>query len=265
MSNEIKAEPVVLRAPTSTGSHYEEVRLPLTEQELARERLRAKVDVLTETVSLKAQLQREPIKMLGGASAVGAVLGLALGSQIRRTKTVYVDANSPIKYQRGLIKAQQQESGSNLGGALFATLLAAGTRALGNQLVQDRLQAVAEDLLSKAGETSGGKVTGRASTTPARSQGAGTPARQPSALPPRAAANPAVNRFLKPEQAASVRTDTAATETTVISAAPRSWFEDSQPAEGGVVRHAEVPGSTVEALADGAPIQQGELRNPNER
>ena len=90
MSNEIKAEPVVLRAPTSTGSHYEEVRLPLTEQELARERLRAKVDVLTETVSLKAQLQREPIKMLGGASAVGAVLGLALGSQIRRTKTVYV-------------------------------------------------------------------------------------------------------------------------------------------------------------------------------
>lgn len=155
MSDSIKTEPVVMRAPTAAGVRHEEVRLPLTQAELARERLRAKVDILTETASVKGQLQKEPLKIIGGASAAGALVGLVLGSQMRRSKKIYVDANSPLKYQKALVKAQQKENG---GGALVATLVTLGARALGNPLVQDRLQALAKDLLDKAQQADGAQI-----------------------------------------------------------------------------------------------------------
>ncbi|MCY1702664.1 hypothetical protein [Deinococcus sp. SL84] len=256
-NNRPKAEPVVLQAPSDTGTRYEEVRLPLTEKELARERLRAKVDVLTETASLKGQMQLEPLKMLGGASAVGAVLGLALGSRMKRTKKIYVDANSPVKYQKGLMKAQQKEKGGDLGGALVATLVTVGARALSNKLVRDRLQTLAEDLLAKAGQEPQGRST------------------QPSAAPrmavksPAAAqggdSNPAVSRFLKQDSQQSTGQQTLTPQG--LGAAnvvvQQAGAEAASSEATGPVRHAEVPGSTVEALADGAPIERGELKNPN--
>ncbi|MDO4263498.1 MAG: hypothetical protein Q4C67_04800 [Deinococcus sp.] len=251
--NRPKAEPVVLQAPSDTGVRYEEVRLPLTEKELARERLRAKVDVLTETASLKGQMQMEPLKMLGGASAVGAVLGLALGSQMKRTKKIYVDANSPAKYQKGLIKAQQKEKGGDLGGALVATLVTVGARALSNKLVRDRLQTLAEDLFAKAGQApQEGQGQSAAPRTAAASAQAAV-ARPAPSTSSSAASNPAVSRFLK-QGAGQPQT----------ASVPGVAAEQAQiPEASGPVRHAEVPGSTVEALADGAPIERSEMKNPN--
>lgn len=292
-----QAEPVVLRAPSSDGTRYEEVRLPLTEKDLARERLRAKVDVLAETASLKVQLQKEPLKMLGGASAVGAVLGLALGSQLKRTKKIYVDANSPVKYQKRLLKAQQKEQGTDLGGALVATLVTVGARALSNTMVRDRLQNMAEDLLVKAGQnpqggqpasrsggnSAGGQTRQVASALPRQNQSA-------AAAPARQTSNPAVSRFLKPGSNPAEASSAPATTSTTVTAAPSAQTQTQPaaaapapansgmeaqfahapaPAAGtpedpnGPVRHAEVPGSTVSALADGAPIQRTELKNPN--
>ncbi|GHF96357.1 hypothetical protein GCM10017783_05290 [Deinococcus piscis] len=245
--NRPKAEPVVLQAPSDTGTRYEEVRLPLSEKELARERLRAKVDVLTETASLKGQMQMEPLKMLGGASAVGAVLGLALGSRMKRTKKVYVDANSPAKYQKALLKAQQKEKGGDLGGALVATLVTVGARALSNKLVRDRLQHLAEDLLTKAGQEPQRSTQAGASRTTAKSALAAAPARASTAA---VSSNPAVSRFLKQEPGQP-------------SAATASAGSVGSVEASGPVRHAEVPGSTVEALADGSPIERGEMKNPN--
>lgn len=252
--NRPKAEPVVLQAPSDTGVRYEEVRLPLTEKELARERLRAKVDVLTETASLKGQMQMEPLKMLGGASAVGAVLGLALGSQMKRTKKIYVDANSPAMYQKGLIKAQQKEKGGDLGGALVATLVTVGARALSNKLVRDRLQTLAEDLFAKAGQAPQEGGQGQSATSRKAASSAQVAVVRPApSTSSSAASNPAVSRFLK-QGAGQPQT----------ASVPGVAAEQGQvPEASGPVRHAEVPGSTVEALADGAPIERSEMKNPN--
>ena len=242
-----KVEPVVLNAPSDGPARYEEVRLPLTEKELARERLRAKVDVLTETASLKGQMQMEPLKMLGGASAVGAVLGLVLGSQMKRTKKIYVDANSPVKYQKALMKAQQKEKGADLTGGLVATLMTVGVRALSNRLVRDRLHSLADDLLTKAGQPTPERKTQRSGLpTERRSVMSTTPT----------APNPAVSRFLKQEggeQHPLAQGQTAQPQG--VGAAATS--------STGPITSAEVPGSQVEAKAEGAPIEQGELRNPN--
>lgn len=267
-SNRPKAEPVILQAPSSTSTRYEEVRLPLTEKDLARERLRAKVDVLAETASIKGQLQAEPLKMLGGASALGAVLGLALGSQMKRTKKIYVDANSPVKYQKALMKAQQKEQGTDLGGALVATLVTVGARALSNKLVRDRLQTLADDLLAKAGQVS---ADGAGAGQPARTVAAPTVA-QPKPKAALAAAtasarsNPAVSRFIKGADQGSQQQGTQTVQSSnlqvhIVQAGAAE--AQAQPEPTGPVRHAEVPGSVVEALADGAPIERGELKNPN--
>ena len=79
----------------------------LTEREAARERLKESLDVLAERANLQVQMQKEPVKMLGGASAVGAVIGLLIGTQVKRTKKIYVDAGSPVKHQKALVKAQK--------------------------------------------------------------------------------------------------------------------------------------------------------------
>lgn len=260
-SNFPKAEPVVLQAPSSTGTRYEEVRLPLTEKDLARERLRAKVDVLAETASIKGQLQAEPLKMLGGASALGAVLGLALGSQMKRTKKIYVDANSPVKYQKALMKAQQKEQGTDLGGALVATLVTVGARALSNKLVRDRLQTLAEDLLAKAGQApeAGSGQPARTVSAPAQAQ----PKPKAAVTGASTRDNPAVSRFIKgADQGQGTQTvQSSNLQVHVVQAGAAE--AQAQPEPTGPVRHAEVPGSVVEALADGAPIERSELKNPN--
>ncbi|MFC6660175.1 hypothetical protein [Deinococcus multiflagellatus] len=90
-------------------------RVYITEREEARERLKASVDALTREASLQVKMQQEPLKMLGGASAVGAVLGLVVGRQFRRSRKIYVDAQSPVKHQKALVKAQQKQKGGGVG------------------------------------------------------------------------------------------------------------------------------------------------------
>ena len=81
------------------------------------------MDALTQQASLHAQMQKDPLKMLGGASAVGALMGIVVGRQFRRSRKIYVDAQSPAKHQKALMKAQKnQKGGGGVGGALVATL-----------------------------------------------------------------------------------------------------------------------------------------------
>lgn len=123
------------------------------EREEARARLKASVDVLAQQASLQMQMQKEPLKLLGGASAVGAVVGLVAGRQLKRSKKVYVDAYSPEKEQKALIKAQKKEKGKGgVGGALVATLTTLAFRALNDKVITPRLEEMANNLLDKAGQ-----------------------------------------------------------------------------------------------------------------
>ncbi len=132
----------------------------LTEREAARERLKESLDVLAERANLQVQMQKEPVKMLGGASAVGAVLGLLIGTQFKRTKKIYVDAGSPVKYQKELVKAQKaQKGGGNVGGALLATLGTLAVRTLSDRVLAPKLEEIAHNLLEKAGEEPKSKTT----------------------------------------------------------------------------------------------------------
>ncbi|MFC6592311.1 hypothetical protein ACFP81_10100 [Deinococcus lacus] len=240
MTKEIKAEPVVLQAPV--GGNYEKVRLPLSERELARERLRAKVDVLTEVASLKGQMQMEPLKMLGGASAVGAVLGLVIGSQFKRSKKIYVDAGSPLKYQKALVKAQQKEKGADLGGALVATVVTLGARALSNKLVVAKLEEMAQGLLERAGEER---------RTPA------------APAPARAASNPAASRFLKGASEVTAGPATVRIEKAPAAVTGASGTRDENIHNTDIPGTPRVPPVQVEAKAKGSPIDPDELHNPN--
>lgn len=211
----------------------------LTEQEEARERLRASVDRLTRQASLQVQLQKEPLKMIGGASAVGAVVGLVVGRQFRRSKKVYVDAHSPVKHQKAFIKAQKKQAkGKNdVGGALVATLGTLAVRMLTDKVLAPKLEQVASGLLAKAGQEGGGRST----TASARA------------------------RAEKPDLAARPVTvpATAAPAVAVPVAAPTPAQDDAltvAPVHPGVV---PLPESQVEAKVQGTPIPEGEKRNPN--
>ena len=220
----------------------------LTEQEEARERLKNSVNALTEQLSLQANMQKEPIKMLGGASAVGAVLGLLAGSQIRRTKKVYVDAGSPVKQQKALMKAQQKSQGQSVGGALVATLGTLAFKAVMDKVVTPKLEEVANGLLDKAGQGQN-QSTSAPSVLPARSATASAPA-QPQAQPAAATYQPAAG-----VPAASIP---AASIAAPVSTGGASSFV--KPVHRGVV---PLPESHVEAKAQGTPIPEAEKANPN--
>lgn len=218
----------------------------LTEQEEARERLRASVDRLTQQASLQVQMQKEPLKMIGGASAVGAVVGLIVGRQFRRSKKVYVDAHSPVKHQKAFIKAQKKQAkGKNdVGGALVATLGTLAVRMLTDKVLAPKLEEVASGLLAKAGQEGAGRE-GRSTTASARA-GADKPdlAARPVTVP--AAAAPAV-----PVPAPVLNSVPASAQGEVTAVAP---------VHPGVVA---LPESQVEAKVQGTPIPEGEKRNPN--
>lgn len=200
----------------------------LTPQEAARERLKHSVDALGQQVSLKANIEKEPLKMLGGASAVGAVLGLALGSGLRRSKKIYVDADSPLKYQKALVRAQKKSSSAGAGGALVATLGTWAVKLLVDQVVQPKLQDFVEDLkrqqaLLETGTAHLPRLADKSNET----SGAG----QTNALPAPEEPKPSpIHTFLK-------------------------------PVHPGVVA---MPESKVEAKAVGTPIEELDRRNPNE-
>ncbi len=132
--------------------HVTTERELITEREAARERLRASVDTLAQQANLHVQMQKDPLKMIGGASAVGAVLGLMMGRQMRRTKKVYVDADSPAKYQKALIKAQKSQKGGGIGGALVATLGTLAVKTLTERVITPRLEQFSTSLLDRAGQ-----------------------------------------------------------------------------------------------------------------
>ena len=213
----------------------------LTEQEEARERLRASVDRLTQQASLQVQMQKEPLKMIGGASAVGALVGLVVGRQFRRSKKVYVDAHSPVKHQKAFIKAQKKQAkGKNdVGGALVATLGTLAVRMLTDKVLAPKLEEVASGLLAKAGQEAPARST--TASVRARADKADVTAR-PVTAP--AAAAPAV----------AVPVATPAASQSVVPAVA--------PLHPGVVA---LPESQVEAKVEGTPIAEGEKRNPNAR
>ena len=122
----------------------------LTEREAARARLKASVDVLAERANLQVQMQKEPLKMIGGASAVGAVLGMVVGRQFRRSKKIYVDAASPIKHQKALMKAQKKQGGQSVGGALVAAAVPLIVRMVTEKFVTPKLEELSSGLLDRA-------------------------------------------------------------------------------------------------------------------
>lgn len=231
-----------------------------TEQQEARERLKQSIDALAERANLQVQMQKEPLKMLGGASAVGAVMGMVIGRQFRRSKKIYVSADSPAKHQKEFIKAQKKhQGGQNVGGALAATLATLAVKTLTDRVLAPKLEQIANGLLEKAGQapepsarpvTAGGRQAMPVRPAPAaRTQ---TPATRPESPTGTAA-------FLKkPADTGSVPL-TAADSPNVQAAADGSAPPRPQ-AHPGVV---PMPASHVEAKAQGTPLSPEEKANPN--
>ncbi|MFN4251137.1 hypothetical protein [Deinococcus sp.] len=220
----------------------------LTEREEARERLKNSVDALTQQASLQVNLQKDPLKMLGGASAVGAVIGMVVGRQFKRSKKIYVDAASPAKHQKALIKAQKSGKGGGVGGALVATLGTLAVKTVMDRVVTPRLEQLADNLLEKSGQPAG--TAARATAQTGR-----TPAARPTATGGTAS-------FVK----------TPAAQMTTAQSPVQSYAQQA-PAEGSVPpaptpTHPGVkpaPASHVDAKAVGSPIAPDEMGNPNRR
>lgn len=234
-----------------------------TEQEEARERLKQSIDALAERANLQVQMQKEPLKMLGGASAVGAVVGLVVGRQFRRSKKIYVSADSPAKHQKELVKAQKKQQGQNVGGALTATLATLAVKTLTDRVLAPKLEQIANGLLEKAGQApepgTGAGARTSASTAgrqampvrPAPAARTDTPATRPESSSGTAA-------FLK-KPADSGAAPTAPDSPNVQAAADGSAPPRPQ-AHPGVV---PMPASHVEAKAQGTPLSPEEKANPN--
>ncbi|GAA0499849.1 hypothetical protein [Deinococcus depolymerans] len=219
----------------------------LTEREEARERLKNSVDALTQQASLQVNLQKDPLKMLGGASAVGAVIGMVVGRQFRRSRKIYVDAASPVKHQKALVKAQKSSKGGGVGGALVATLGTLAVKTVMDRVVTPRLEQLADSLLEKSGQPAG--AASRATSVPAapaRTVPAGTASFVKAAAP---AATPAVQTPVAAQGAQQVTAEGR------VAPAPAPAHPGVKPA----------PVSHVEAKAVGSAIAPDEMANPNRR
>lgn len=225
----------------------------LTEREEARERLKNSVDALTQQASLQVNLQKDPLKMLGGASAVGAVIGMVVGRQFKRSRKIYVDAASPAKHQKALIKAQKSGKGGGVGGALVATLGTLAVKTVMDRVVTPRLEQLADNLLEKSGQPAGPSARATAQT-----------GRTPAA---RATATGGTASFVKTPAAQVTATQTTA-QSPVQSYAQQAPAEGSVPPALGAPAHPGVkpaPASHVDAKAVGSPIAPDEMGNPNRR
>jgi hypothetical protein len=244
-----------------------EFQSPLSERDENRARLKASIDALTEQASLQVNLQKEPLKMLGGASAVGAVLGMVVGRQFRRSKKIYVDAASPEKHQKALMKAQKgQKGGGGIGGALVATLGTLAIKTLTDKVINPRLEELANSMLDKAGQpvskpaAKPGAPKAEAGQTDAAAEGL------KSALSKLGIGKPADPAEPKAERATPLlKTPAPATRTSAVptsSVAPVSTggvasFIKSHPGQ------VPAPESKVEAKAQGSVITETEKVNPN--
>ncbi|EYB68785.1 hypothetical protein DEIPH_ctg017orf0143 [Deinococcus phoenicis] len=223
-----------------------------TEREEARERLKASVDALAERANLQVQMQKEPLKMLGGASAVGALLGMVIGRQFRRSKKIYVDADSPDRHQKALIKAQKNQKGGGVGGALVATLSTLAVKTLSDRVITPKLEEIAGGLLDRAGQEASRKPAGQKTQPPSSGQPAASWSLRGERSGPEPTSTSATASFLKRDEGAEA-SDAART------GVPGGL---SIPGTGSSV---PTPKSTVEAKAKGSPIGPQEKANPNIR
>ncbi|MEF2278892.1 hypothetical protein V3W47_11340 [Deinococcus sp. YIM 134068] len=273
-----------------TGDSYR------SEREEARERLRESLDALAERTNLQVQMQKEPLKMLGGASAVGALIGVVAGRQLRRSKKIYVDAGSPVKDQKAFLKAQQrhQGKGGGVGGALVATLGTLAFKALQDRVITPRLEELANNLMERAGQQQGQAGTVQSKPTeskpaqarPALSRPAQTQAAQPQTTSfQTSGSRPAPDWAGKPTQGGKAnvqpvipaRPPEGGTVKPVSTGGAASFLKNPAPA-GGPPDPASATGSqalnvtasdlpkpagTVEAKAQGSAIAPEEKVNPN--
>lgn len=216
----------------------------ITEREAAREKLRQSIDALADRANLQVQMQKEPLKMLGGASAVGAVIGMVIGRQFRRSKKIYVDAASPEKHQRALIKAQSQgQNGRGIGGALIATLGTLAVKTLTERVLTPKLEELSNNLLEKAGQA-------------------------PSSAPKTAA--PVAPVSITPSHLRQMQEARSSVPSTSGPTAPAPTPPAAPPHSAHVAPTTQHPGvrpapeSQVEAKARGSEISAAELGNPNQ-
>ena len=140
---------------------------PADERRAMRERLSRAVDNLADQASLQVQMQKDPLKMLGGASGVGLGLGLLLGLRFRRTRRVYVDAGSSVKEQKAFAKAQTRvaKKGGGLGNALTGLLVTVGYKLLRDRVLTPQLERLADNLSQRAEERVSGPTLVTTSTS----------------------------------------------------------------------------------------------------
>ncbi|NTX99735.1 hypothetical protein [Deinococcus sp. JMULE3] len=209
----------------------------LTEREEARKRLQESVDALTSQVSLHANMQKDPLKMLGGASAVGALMGIVVGRQFRRSRKIYVDAQSPAKHQKALMKAQKSQKGGGVGGALVATLGTLAVKTLMDKVVTPRLETFADNLLDKAGQPRD------------RDAQPGTVQKGPGG-------------HVSPSYSSGVG---AFTRTAPAASAQSYAQQASADGSAAPAPTSRTPVSTVKAAAQGSAISEQDLSNPNRK
>ena len=130
----------------------------LSERDAARAKLKASVDTLAEKANLQVQMQKEPLKMLGGATGVGLALGVLVGRSLRRSRRIYVDAASSKKEQKALMKAQSKKSGGGIGNVLVATMVTVGFKVLRDRVITPRLTEYADKMMEKNSQAQGGKA-----------------------------------------------------------------------------------------------------------
>lgn len=127
---------------------------PQAERDAVRQKLQRSLDNLADRANLQLQMQKDPLKMIGGASGVGLALGLLVGRQLRRSKKIYVDASSPKAQQKALVRAQARsgKGGASIGGALLATAATLAFKVLQDRVIAPRLEGLADQLMHRVDE-----------------------------------------------------------------------------------------------------------------
>lgn len=142
---------------------------------LAREQLRRSIDGLAERANLYGQMQKDPLKIIGGATGVGLVLGLLVGSRAKRTRRIYVDANSSKKEQNAFAKAQLRTARGGrggIGGALVAAATTIAIRVLQDRVLRPQLEQFADRLVEQGRARAAGQpAPGTAATVAAPESG----------------------------------------------------------------------------------------------
>lgn len=123
----------------------------------AREQLRRSVDLLANRANLYAQMQKDPLKMIGGASGVGLVLGVLVGRRFARTRKIFVRPEMSKKEQKAYEQsqkrahqAQQAASKGGLRGALLAAVTTLVVKTLQERVLAPQIERFADELQHRA-------------------------------------------------------------------------------------------------------------------